>query len=426
MSAGHVVEVVPGRWQLRVYKGKEAVTGRKIWHTKVVDAANRTTAEEALAEFFVDHRSVTGAVGIPTVGQLLDEWYEATDWAGAEYNTRIICQTTLAGLRDRKVRDVTTRDLNQFYAALRKNGGGRGTPYKASYMRRIHSVVRSAFEQAVVYEYRRDNPAVRANPGREPRTRITPPTRDQVLAILAAAATKDPDWLCYFTLAADTGARRAEIAAHRLSDFDGATARIDRDLIIVPADEAGHGDYLNVWPSRTARGKLRTALAEKATPKNTDSERTVALSPLSVHAVAAQRNLLTERFAAIDMLVPADAFLFPSDLEATRPLRPDTWDHRFARLRIAADVPATVRFHDVRHYVATALITSGVDLAHVAGRLGHGGGGKTTLAIYAAFLKEPDEAAAAVMASLLAADHDPTPTSNVIAIDRRRRHSVLP
>ncbi len=60
-----------------------------------------------------------------------------------------------------------------------------------------------------------------------------------------------------------------------------------------------------------------------------------------------------------------------------------------------------MRLHDVRHFVATTLLTSGVDLATVAGRLGHGGGGKTTLAIYSHFLREPDRVASDVMASVL-------------------------
>ena len=38
-----------------------------------------------------------------------------------------------------------------------------------------------------------------------------------------------------------------------------------------------------------------------------------------------------------------------------------------------------MNIHDLRHYSATELIASGVDVLTVAGRLGHGGGGSTTL-----------------------------------------------
>jgi integrase len=41
--------------------------------------------------------------------------------------------------------------------------------------------------------------------------------------------------------------------------------------------------------------------------------------------------------------------------------------------------------HALRHYSATELLAAGVDLRTVAGRLGHAGGGTTTLRVYAAW-----------------------------------------
>jgi hypothetical protein len=62
-----------------------------------------------------------------------------------------------------------------------------------------------------------------------------------------------------------------------------------------------------------------------------------------------------------------------------------------------------VRFHDLRHFVATRLLAGGVDLRTVAGRLGHSTAG-VTLNVYAAFVPDADHRAADVMASLLAAN----------------------
>src|SRR5262245_35603495 len=70
--------------------------------------------------------------------------------------------------------------------------------------------------------------------------------------------------------------------------------------------------------------------------------------------------------------------------------------------------------HKLRHYSATELINAGVDLRTVAGRLGHGGGGATTLRVYAAWLSEADQRAAAALAgrmpvngSTVAVEQDP-------------------
>lgn len=49
---------------------------------------------------------------------------------------------------------------------------------------------------------------------------------------------------------------------------------------------------------------------------------------------------------------------------------------------------------NLRHYTATELISGGVDVRTVAGRLGHGGGGSTTLRVYAAWTSEADQRAA--------------------------------
>ncbi|MDT7588095.1 MAG: integrase [Pseudonocardiales bacterium] len=53
--------------------------------------------------------------------------------------------------------------------------------------------------------------------------------------------------------------------------------------------------------------------------------------------------------------------------------------------------------HALRHYSATELLSSGIDLRTVAGRLGHGGGGATTLRVYAKFVTEPDRQAAEIL-----------------------------
>jgi integrase len=55
--------------------------------------------------------------------------------------------------------------------------------------------------------------------------------------------------------------------------------------------------------------------------------------------------------------------------------------------------------HALRHYSATELLTAGVDVRTVAGRLGHGGGGATTLRVYAAFVDEADRRAAEILGS---------------------------
>jgi hypothetical protein len=57
----------------------------------------------------------------------------------------------------------------------------------------------------------------------------------------------------------------------------------------------------------------------------------------------------------------------------------------------------------LRHYSATELISAGVDVRTVAGRLGHGGGGATTLRVYTAWTSEADQRAARVVSGRMPA-----------------------
>jgi len=80
---------------------------------------------------------------------------------------------------------------------------------------------------------------------------------------------------------------------------------------------------------------------------------------------------------------------------------------RYRRMATRLNLRST-RLHSLRHYSATELLAAGVDLRTVAGRLGHGGGGATTLKVYAAWVDEADRRAAETMAHIMP-KLEPTP-----------------
>jgi integrase len=87
---------------------------------------------------------------------------------------------------------------------------------------------------------------------------------------------------------------------------------------------------------------------------------------------------------------------------------PDSVTQRYERLAGRLGIATT--FHRLRHYSATELIAGGVDPRTVAGRLGHSGGGTTTLKTYSAWVSEADQRAAKGIGARMPerpADHDP-------------------
>jgi hypothetical protein len=87
---------------------------------------------------------------------------------------------------------------------------------------------------------------------------------------------------------------------------------------------------------------------------------------------------------------------------------------RYSRLAARLGINSTL--HALRHYSATELIAAGVDVRTVAGRLGHGGGGTTTLRVYTAWLSESDQRAASTLSARM-------PTRPTAPIQRRREPS---
>ena len=65
-------------------------------------------------------------------------------------------------------------------------------------------------------------------------------------------------------------------------------------------------------------------------------------------------------------------------------------------------VIAVLNIKALRHYTASQLLAGGIDLRNTAARLGHGGGGATTLRHYADPVSEVDRRAAAYLAQLTA------------------------
>jgi len=74
-----------------------------------------------------------------------------------------------------------------------------------------------------------------------------------------------------------------------------------------------------------------------------------------------------------------------------------------------------------RHYSATQLVSAGVDIRTVAGRLGHGSGGATTLRTYAAWSPDADRRAALTIAGIVptpdAANRQPRAAYELLAAD---------
>ncbi len=125
----------------------------------------------------------------------------------------------------------------------------------------------------------------------------------------------------------------------------------------------------------------------------------VNLDPDTIAILTAHKQLAARQCAQLGTTLDDDSFLFSYAPDHRRHCDPDAITHRYAKM--TANLGIDTHLHALRHYSATELIAAGVDVRTVAGRLGRGGGGATTLRVYAVWLAATDKQAAGLLASRL-------------------------
>jgi integrase len=120
---------------------------------------------------------------------------------------------------------------------------------------------------------------------------------------------------------------------------------------------------------------------------------------MTTAALAQHLDEMQTRACQCGTAVGADGFVFSHSPDASTPWFPGSVSRSFKRL-CAREGIDDVRLHDLRHFVATQLLSAGVDVRTVAGRLGHRNAA-TTLNVYAHFLQQSDRVAADVIGDII-------------------------
>jgi integrase len=400
---GRVEKLPSGSLRVSVYAGTDPVTKRRLYLREVVPAGPKAEreAQKALRRLGTQVDERKNPQTSATVNQLLDRYFEVLD---RDTST----MTTYAGYADKHVRPligavkVGALDgdvFDRLYAELRRcrlhcdrkpRTDHRTTrqhecdhrcrphickPLAASTVRQIHFILSGALKRAVRWRWLASNPIEFAEPPAAPKPNPTPPSPVDAARILAEA-WKDPEWGLLVWLVMVTGLRRGELCSIRWRDLD-----LERGA-------------LTLARSIGQRGRERW---EKDT--KTHQSRRLALDEESIELLKAHQTRCEAHAQAVDAQLADDAFVFSRSPDGSTHLVPDSVSQRYAKLATRLGVKTTI--HKLRHYSATELISAGVDIRTVAGRLGHGGGGTTTLRVYTAWVSEADQRASGTLFSRL-------------------------
>jgi integrase len=372
---GTMIDRGSGRWRLQVAVDPDLVTGERRRLSRTI-RGTRFEAKNALQRMVVDAGAGLYGGGRVTLGDLLDQFLaSATLGATTRADWLSVTERHLKpALGEMPLWKLTSRDCDQLYARMKAADLGQ------SRVRCAHVVLHRAVAQAVRWGWLARNPVSNASRPPVARVTVTPPGVDDMRTALAASYKADPELWCWLQVAIASGARRGEVCALRWCDveLDKRVVRIERSV------------------SATAS----TGVVIKST--KTGKPRVVSLTTQAVAALLERRRASARTASAAGRDLDESELIFATDRLGQRPWRPDMVTGRWTRLREEIGL-SHVRLHDLRHFVATELLTAGIDLRTVANRLGHART-STTLDIYWGFVPARDRDAADHLDALLGPD----------------------
>ena len=269
---------------------------------------------------------------------------------------------------------------------------------------RYHELISSMLQTAVNWQILPFNPASRIKPPRVIKPEIKALTDEEVKRMLTALESEDQAFKTMVYLLLFTGMRRGELFGLEWKDIDykNQTVFIRRNSVYVP----GQG-ILTTTP------KTKTSVRVEKVPSYIidllkDHEHNQKIRKMEMGSEWKNRIFL------------GDGRWCENDRVFTQPdgdiANPQGLSSKFKDFMNKIELP-DVHLHCLRHTNASMLISAGVDVRTVAGRLGHANP-STTLNIYSHFYQAMDNGAADVLEDILN-KYDTTPAKQVQFRDLR-------
>lgn len=395
---GSIYERKRGQWAavLTVGTKQDGKANRRFFYGKT-----RAEVADKLRE--AQNQLAAGGITDPgkiTVGEWLNLWLENYVRPNVRQSTyesyRLQLDNHLIpGLGQKKLKKLSTTDIQVFYKQLLESGNKLkvrneetdtlecpGYGLAPSTLVCIRNILKASLEQATIERKIPINPAKATKAPKVEKREMNILSQEEIKQFLDA--TTDYRYYAAYVLALSTGVRRGEVLG---LPWNNVTIGIDWKALdkALPWERIGQ---LNLWDTEALADLLDTEhislgdpsisisqqLSDLQTgprlevPKTTLSRRTIDIPYDTVLMLVFQRYLQRKERKEVGKGYNADDLVFCTTTGAYVP--PRTFTRIFHNALAHAGVKK-VRFHDLRHTVATVLLEDGVPLNSVQELLGH-------------------------------------------------------
>ena len=338
-----------GRWEARLTVGWE---GGKRKRKSYFGATQAEVQDKLLAARFDQSRGLLISSKSQTLGAFLDDWLirslkpraKARAFESFSTITKLHIKPTLGA--------VALHKLNpQHVQRLLNEKGVKLSPQTVG---NIKTVLRSALAQALKWGLVSRNSAALVDAPRIPRRQVVPFDATQANRLLEAGGGSRYE--AVYELALKLGMRRGELLGLRWADvdLDGRTLRVSQSM-------------QRIATGSDAKGK-KTALV--TTEVKTDgSRRAIALPDSVVKALRAHKARQAQERLVAGRSWQDRGLVFTN--RSGQPTEPIVLHRDYKALLEKAELPLSMRFHDLRHSAASLLLAQGVSPKMIADLLGH-------------------------------------------------------
>jgi integrase len=374
--AGQIIKRGDRTWLVRIFMGRDA-KGKQIFHHKTIHGTkkdaeqyrNKAIREKDLGAF-IEPSPIT-------VDDYMKKWLETAARPRLRDNTYreyegLLCRYVSPTLGGKRLSDVRPLDIQSLYTTMSEKN------LSARTVRFTHSVLSSAFKQAVRWRMLLQNPCGSVELPRKVSQEMQSLTPIEAARFLAEAASDR--WVALFVLALATGLRPSEYFGLKWSDID-----LERGLVTVQRSL--------IWRSYKSGDWY---FGEPKTPR---SRRRIPLPASVVRALSEHRRRQAEGRLKAGAAYQNFDLVFATG-EGQPLIRLNVIQKHFKPILKRAKLPETLRLYDLRHTCATLLLAANENPKVVSERLGHSSI-TLTMDVYSHVLPDMQQGASDKLESLL-------------------------